>query len=131
MMDRDSSALSTARFAGCLPVVPLLQTLMVGSNTPHSTPLHGVHSAQHNKIAFNNQHAHNYLLQSVKVPLPLLPAGCKAAAGIYGSLQTSCPTFFFRFHLSERASERASERFEVALTSSVSSVTLGSVVACT
>jgi hypothetical protein len=83
MMDRDSSALSTARFAGCLPVVPLLQTLMVGSNTPHSTPLHGVHSAQHNKIAFNNQHAHNGLLQSVKVPLPLLPAGCKAAAGIY------------------------------------------------
>ena len=31
----------------------------------------------------NNQHAHNGLLQSVKVPLPLLPAGCKAAAGIY------------------------------------------------
>ena len=84
-----------------------------------------------NKIASNNQHAHNGLLQSVKVPLPLLPAGCFAAAGIYGSLQTSCPTFFFRFHLSERASERASERFEVALTSSVSSVTLGSVVACT
>jgi hypothetical protein len=41
---RDSSAPSTARFAGCLLVVPLLQTLMVGSNTPHSTPLHGVHS---------------------------------------------------------------------------------------
>jgi hypothetical protein len=36
-MDRDSSAPSTARFAGCLPVVPLLQTLMVGSTrpTPH------------------------------------------------------------------------------------------------
>jgi hypothetical protein len=43
-MDRDSSAPSTARFAGSLPVVPLLQTLMVGSDTPHSTPLHGVHS---------------------------------------------------------------------------------------
>ena len=42
MVDRDSSALSTARFAGCLRAVPLLQTLMVGSNTP--TPLHGVHS---------------------------------------------------------------------------------------
>jgi hypothetical protein len=27
-----------------------------------------------NKIASNNQHAHNGLLQSVKVPLPLLPA---------------------------------------------------------
>jgi hypothetical protein len=27
-----------------LHVVPLLQTLMVGSNTRHSTPLHGVHS---------------------------------------------------------------------------------------
>jgi hypothetical protein len=37
---QDSSALSTVRFAGCLPVVPLLQTLMVGSNTRHSTPLH-------------------------------------------------------------------------------------------
>jgi hypothetical protein len=24
--------------------VPLLQTLMVGSDTPHPTPLHGVHS---------------------------------------------------------------------------------------
>jgi hypothetical protein len=36
-----------------------------------------------NKIASNNQHAHNILLQSVKVPLPLLPAGCFAAAGIY------------------------------------------------
>ena len=36
-----------------------------------------------NKIASNNQHAHNGLLQSVKVPLPLLPAGCFAAAGIY------------------------------------------------
>ena len=30
---------------GLLRVVPLLQTMMmVGSNTPHSTPLHGVHS---------------------------------------------------------------------------------------
>jgi hypothetical protein len=35
---------STARFAGCLRVVPHLQTLMVGSNTRHFTPLHGVHS---------------------------------------------------------------------------------------
>jgi hypothetical protein len=43
-MDRDSSALSNPRFAGCLRVVPLLQTLMVGSNTRHSTPLHGVHT---------------------------------------------------------------------------------------
>ena len=43
-MERDSFALSTARFAGCLPVVPLLQTLKVGSNARHSTPLHGVHS---------------------------------------------------------------------------------------
>jgi hypothetical protein len=36
-MDRDSSAPSTARFAGCLHVVPLLRTLMVGSTraTPH------------------------------------------------------------------------------------------------
>jgi hypothetical protein len=42
-MDRHSSAASTARFAGCLRVVPLLRTLMVGSNTRHSTPLHGVH----------------------------------------------------------------------------------------
>jgi hypothetical protein len=36
-MDRDSSAPSNPRFAGCLRVVPLLQTLMVGSNTRHST----------------------------------------------------------------------------------------------
>ena len=35
------------------------------------------------KIASNNQHARNILIQSVKVPLPLLPAGCFAAAGIY------------------------------------------------
>jgi hypothetical protein len=33
MMDMDSSAASTTRFAGCLRVVPLLQTLKVGSNT--------------------------------------------------------------------------------------------------
>jgi hypothetical protein len=43
-MDRDSSAPYIARFAGCSRVVPLLQTLMVGSNTRHSTPIHGVHS---------------------------------------------------------------------------------------
>ena len=42
-MDRDSSAPSTARFAGCLRVVPLPNP-DGGSNTPHSTPLHGVHS---------------------------------------------------------------------------------------
>jgi hypothetical protein len=36
-MDRDSSAPSSPRFAGCLPVVPL--PLMAGSNAPHSTPL--------------------------------------------------------------------------------------------
>ena len=42
-----------------------------------------------NKIASNNQHAHNGLLQSVKVPLPLLPAGCFAAAGIYLSPKLS------------------------------------------
>jgi hypothetical protein len=40
-MDRDSSAASNPRVAGCLPVVPLLQTLMVGANTRHSTPLPG------------------------------------------------------------------------------------------
>jgi hypothetical protein len=33
-MDRDSSAPSSPRFAGCLPVVPL--PLMAGSNTPQS-----------------------------------------------------------------------------------------------
>ena len=53
MMDRDSSALSTARFAGCLRAVPLLQTLMVGSNTPHSTPLHGVHSTTEGHLGVN------------------------------------------------------------------------------
>jgi hypothetical protein len=41
-MDRDSSAPSTARFAGCLRVVPAGPE--AGSNAPHSTPLHGVHS---------------------------------------------------------------------------------------
>jgi hypothetical protein len=35
-MDRDSSAPSTARFAGCLRVVPLLQTLMAART--HATP---------------------------------------------------------------------------------------------
>ena len=44
-----------------------------------------------NKIASNNQHAHNGLLQSVKVPLPLLPAGCFAAAGIYLFQNLSTP----------------------------------------
>jgi hypothetical protein len=53
MMDRDSSALSTARFAGWLRVVPLLQTLMVGSSTPHSTPLHGVHSTTEGHLGVN------------------------------------------------------------------------------
>jgi hypothetical protein len=52
-MDRDSSAPSTARFAGCLPVVPHLQTLMVGSNTRHSTPLHGVHSTTEGHLGVN------------------------------------------------------------------------------
>jgi hypothetical protein len=51
-MDRDSSAPSTARFAGCLHVVLLLQTLMVGSNTPHSTPLH-VHSTTEGHLGVN------------------------------------------------------------------------------
>ena len=41
-MDRNSSAPSTARFTGCWHVVPL--PLEAGSNTPHSTPLHGVHT---------------------------------------------------------------------------------------
>jgi hypothetical protein len=53
MMDRDSSALSTARFAGCLRAVPLLQTLMVGSNTPHSALLHGVHSTTEGHLGVN------------------------------------------------------------------------------
>ena len=41
-MVRDSSAPSTARFAGCLPVVPL--PLDGRFERTHSTPLHGVHS---------------------------------------------------------------------------------------
>jgi hypothetical protein len=40
MMDRDSSVLSTARFAGCLPVVPLL----LDGRFEDTHPLHGVHS---------------------------------------------------------------------------------------
>ena len=53
MMDRDYSALSTARFAGCLRAVPLLQTLMVGSDTRHFTPLHGVHSTTEGHLGVN------------------------------------------------------------------------------
>jgi hypothetical protein len=49
-MDRDSPAASNPRFAGCLHVVPLLQTLMVGSSTRHSTPLHGVHSTRRDTL---------------------------------------------------------------------------------
>jgi hypothetical protein len=48
-----------------------------------SNPKSCVDNDLFNKIASNNQHAHNILLQSVKVPLPLLPACCFAAAGIY------------------------------------------------
>jgi hypothetical protein len=43
-MDRDSSARSAARFAGCLRVVPPLQTLMV-EHTP--TPQHTFYSPLH------------------------------------------------------------------------------------
>jgi hypothetical protein len=38
-MDRDSSAAST-QVRRCLRVAPLVQTLMIGSNTRHSTALH-------------------------------------------------------------------------------------------
>jgi hypothetical protein len=41
-MDRDSSALFTARFAGCLRVVP--PALDVRFERTQSTPLHGVHN---------------------------------------------------------------------------------------
>jgi hypothetical protein len=50
-MDRDSSAPSTARFTGCLHVVPL--PTLDGRFTPHSTPLHGVHSTTEGHLGVN------------------------------------------------------------------------------
>ena len=62
---------------------PILQLYWVWLSNPKSGVDLSFINDLFNKIASNNQHAHNGLLQSVKVPLPLLPAGCFAAAGIY------------------------------------------------